>query len=133
MINEIKKDQIQARKQRNKFKTGILTALISEIIAIGKNKGNRKTTNSETVSVILKFQKNILENIKLAPNNKDFKLELDIYKHYLPKQLTESELKDIIINLSNIQLNIGFIMKELNNNFKGRFNGSLASKIIKGL
>lgn len=133
ILETIKKDQLQARKAGEKFKATVLTTLLSEIANIGKNDGNRETKDEEALKVIAKFVKGVKENITLVGENEDLKNELNIYLEYLPKQLTESELKNEIDKIKKAldTDSIGLIMKNLNENFKGQFDGKMASILIK--
>jgi hypothetical protein len=54
-LTKIKKDSLLARKAKNKFESGILITLIGEIEAVGKNNGNRKTKEEETLKIIKKI------------------------------------------------------------------------------
>jgi len=136
MISMIKTEQLKARKEKNKFKTNILTALLSEIITIGKNNGNRETTNEEAKEVIRKFKKNVNENLKITADTEKIDLflkEISIYDSFLPKQMkqreTEVAVEDIISTLE--KPNIGNIMKELKNQYGELLDMVLTSKIVK--
>lgn len=141
IIQSIKSKLLFARKEKDKITTDILTALYSEVSIVGKNLGNRETTDKEAINVIKSFIKGINETINiLKGKNKDvsnLNFEIEIYKSFLPPQLKEDELKtvihDFILTLTE-DLNkksIGIIMKFLNENYEGRFEGSLANEIIQ--
>ncbi len=61
--------------------------------------------------------------------------EIEILSLYMPKQLTETEVKEIVeaIIAANPGANQGLIMKELTPKIKGQFDGKQASLIVKGL
>ena len=61
LIEKIKEDSLRARKDRNTWKANLLTTLYAEASMIGKNKGNRVSTDEETTAVITKFLKNAQE------------------------------------------------------------------------
>jgi len=138
MLNRLKRDNLEARKNKDKFTAGILTCLIGDIEMVGKNDGNRKTTTPEAIKVIEKFHKITKSNIELAPDNDEFKRELEIYEKYLPKKMSEDELrkeiKDIIeANEFNSMKDIGKVMGLLNTNFYGEYDGKMASTIVREL
>ena len=62
--------------------------------------------------------------------------ELEILNKYLPKQMSDSELRDVIDSyiktegLTDIK-QMGQIMNHLKKNYEGQYNGSSASVIIK--
>ena len=65
LIQDIKSASLVARKARETKKAESLITLYSEASMIGKNDGNRESTDAETIAVIKKFIKNIDEtNIK---------------------------------------------------------------------
>lgn len=141
IINKIKAEQLQARKDQDKFKTKVLTALYSEASIVGKNNGNRETNDDETIAIIKSFIKKLNETITILqrdPNKNidEQKLELSIYESFLPKQLTDEEIKNIVLEtiktLENPSIkSMGSIMSVLNTEYKGLFDGSVASKIVK--
>jgi len=142
LLTDIKKDQLQARKDKNVVKTATLTTLISEAAMVGKNDGARETTDNEVVAVIQKFIKNNDELIKVSdsesPANIAAKNENLVLSEYLPKQLTEEEILNIaqqcIETLDEISPRaMGTIMKTLKEKHAGQYDGNLASKLIKEL
>jgi len=141
-LSKIKEDNLKARKERNKFLSGILTTLVGEIEAVGKNNGNRETTEAETLKVLEKFKKNAEQTCNLmsdsGADSKELETyieEISIYQSYLPQKMTEEELteliKDIVSHDSDI--NIGKVMGFLNKQYSGKFDGSLASSIARKL
>jgi len=140
MINQIKQDLMIARKEKNEIEKLLLSTLYSDIMMLAKNDGNRKTNNDDCLKVIKKFIKSIEENIKIVKNEElsNLNTELEILNRYLPEQLSEKELRDIIqyqFQIANDQSNkvIGLIMNYLKKNNNGQFDMKLASKIIREL
>jgi uncharacterized protein YqeY len=138
MIKQIKKDQLQARKDHDKVKSGVLTALVGEISIVGKNDGNRETTEEEAIKVITKFSKGVQEIISLTKgkNQESYDAavkELEIYNKYLPTLMTEDELVKVIglFLQTETNPNIGTVMKHLKTSFAGKYDGKMASKVIK--
>lgn len=137
MINKIRKDSLQARKNKDKEVAKILTTLLSEIDMRGKNEGNRETTEKEAQEIISKFVKNINEVLKNENDTEKqdiIKKEKLLYESYLPQQLSSSELVNIVKNcINNDGLDMGGIMKFLKKNYMGEYNGREAAAIIKEL
>ena len=55
-------------------------------------------------------------------------------KEYIKQQLSEQEIKDIVMGLmvqSNMPCNIGVIMKYFKDNYSGQYDGKLVSQIAK--
>ena len=66
------------------------------------------------------------------------KLEITIINEFLPKQLTEQEIKDIIVNIvqetgSTSIRDMGKIMGELKSEYAGQLDFALAGKLLKEL
>lgn len=62
--------------------------------------------------------------------------EIKVLQKYLPEQLTDSELKDIIMDAINKEpeenrKNFGIIMKKVMSKVKGRAEGSKVNKFVK--
>jgi uncharacterized protein YqeY len=119
----------------------LLTTLIGEAEAIGKNAGNRETTDAEVMALITKFIKNLDEMIGLLPDADERKLSAILERscliQFLPKQLTEAELKDHVraihaglLGMQN-KVSMGDIMGVLKTRFGGQYDGKLASAIVK--
>jgi len=133
VIDTIKAENLAARKNKDKFTSGILTCLIGEIEIVGKNNGNRKTTDAEAVKVIQKFKKGAEEVQKAKPSDEVLK-EIEIYDTYLPKLMTEQELTELISDMikSLPNPNIGMLMGQLKKSGKD-YDGKMASAIIRDL
>jgi len=96
LINQIKFDALEARKARQTETATLLTTLYSEASMVGKNAGNRESTDIEVLQVIEKFVKNANEvkNI-LLKNNKDVSNvdnEILVLSKYLPQKMSYEEL-----------------------------------------
>jgi len=144
LLEKIRKDLLQARKTGDSFKARILGALVSEGVMVGKNKGNRETTDEEMISLIQKFKKGVFENWKLLGCDEklsekclEFGLERGVYNSYLPKQLSKEEIeKEIGVYLqTNPEANIGDLMKffKEEERFKGRYDGKELSRIVRDI
>jgi uncharacterized protein len=140
LIAQIQKDMIVAKKEKMKHKALLLSTVYGEASAIGKNKANRQSTDEEVIKVITKFIKNNNETITiLKKSNKDFlnqETENMYLEEYLPKQLTEDELTDIIKAIivesgATSPKQMGLVMKELKAASGGLYDGKMASTIVR--
>lgn len=141
LLNDIKAAQLKARKNRDLIAANVLTTLIGEAVAIGKNDGNRETTDNEVVALIKKFIKNMDETIAAIKHPQaiaDLQYERAVIEQYLPQQLTTVQLLDIIKGLTD-ELNahtlreMGKVMKVLKERYDGQYDGATASTLIKTL
>jgi len=145
VLKEIKKAQLQARKDKDKFKAGILTALMSEVSIVGKNQGIDETLDADALKVVTKFKKGTNDNIRLFRNSgknaRDIApllLEVEIYDSFLPKQMSEDELRNTIkeiieVNKLDGKSAMGHIMKKLKELYDGEYDGKMASMLTKEL
>ena len=140
LINQIKSDSLIARKARQTDTATLLTTLYSEASMIGKNAGNRESTDAEVLKVIEKFVKNANEvrNILLKQNKNVSHVdnEIEILSKYLPQKMSCEELeiaiKFIISGFGNKDKNrMGQVMAILKNNYNGNYDGKLASEIVR--
>jgi uncharacterized protein YqeY len=133
LIDQIKSDNLAARKAHDSAKASLLTTLLGEAEMIGKNDGNRPTTDAEVQEVIQKFVKNNKLTITALKDvgAEQFHKENEILAGYLPKMLSEDELKAVILSYGT--KNMGEIMKQLKTNHAGMYDGQMASKIAKSL
>jgi len=138
ILKKVKKDQLSARKDKNKLKTAIYTSLVSEIAIIGKNQGIEETLDSDSIKVIIKFKKGADETLKLIKDTAspekiaELEEEIEIYNSYLPKLMSENDLSKLISDMidSLPNPNIGMIMGQLKKSGYA-YDGKLASKLIK--
>jgi len=135
LLQQIKKDQLRVRKAKQAIPASLLTTLLGEASMIGKNDGNRESTDAEVISVIKKFIKNIDESLKVKPD-KVLVLEKLLLEGYLPTQLTGDTLVDVVqkIVLDN-QLtsprDMGAVMKIMKESCAGQYDGKEVSTIVK--
>lgn len=130
LINEIKSRQLAARRSGD-VQASLYTTLLGEALAVGKNAGNRETTNDEVVAIVKKFIKNIDETINaLTMHGRDasvFLMERGTLETLLPRQLTADELTEY----AKEQVSMPAFMKFLKENFAGQYDGKLASTVAK--
>lgn len=139
LLQQIKTAQLTARKARDETASLVLTTLIGEAEAIGKNAGNRPTTDSEVVALVKKFIKNIDETLGLIKQSDaavGLERERAVLSVYLPTQMTSEQLRAVIAQLSeelnaHTQRDMGKVMKALKERYDGQYDGAAASALIK--
>ena len=132
LMEQIKRDQLEFRKQRQSVEVSVLTTLIGEASAIGKNNGNRETTDAEVIALVKKFLDNNIATIKLlAIDNTQVDVlntENAALQVYLPKQMSEQEIRDALATCSK---ELGKIMGHFKKAFPGMYDGALVSRLAK--
>lgn len=141
LMNELRASQLIARKVREEVKSTLLTTLVAEAAAKGKADGNRESTDEEVISVIKKFLNNVDITLKALEFSSDSRVavalaEKQILESFLPKQLSESELRIAIAGIINTlpeknAKGMGKVMADLKANFAGLYDGGMASKLVK--
>ena len=135
LLKMIKDEQLHARKTKDTVKASVLTTLIGEAVSVGKNDGNRDTTDSEIVAVIKKFIKNIDETLKVNDITR-LRDERTVLDALLPTQLTTEEVTQLVAELvietgASTPKDMGKVMKVLKERYDGQYDGGIASKLIR--
>lgn len=132
MIDQLNEDIKSAMKSKDKVKLDALRYLKSMLM---ENQTSKAPTPD--LDVIVKQQKKLQEAIDMYPAGHEMgekaRAELAIVGQYLPKPLTETEVTQMISDIvtKNPGANMGVVMKDLTPQIKGRFDGKLASDLVK--
>ena len=159
IVEEIKKDLISALKEKNESTVSTLRMVSSSIFnkemekrvkIVEKEPGlteeqlkeKAKLTDEEVIEVLASEVKKRRDSIsqfeqggrpELAANEK---LEMEILMKYMPKELTEEEIrkivKEAVVKSGAVDMKgIGLVMKEVSPQTKGRADGNLVAKIVR--
>ena len=142
LIKRIRIEQLDARKARLRDKASILTVLLGEAEKIGKDKGNRDTTDDEVILVVRRLLKTGNELSKLFKDNATALAknvsEIELLESFLPAQLGDSEIveaaKEIVEEVDATTMKqMGQVMGLLRKKFGNSLNMAIASKTVKEL
>lgn len=122
ILEQIKKDQVASRLNKDSLKSSLLTTVIGEIERTDKS----KQSDEHTLSVIKKMIKDIDTTVQYKPADY-LTFEKNILLEYLPKQATEEE---ILVIIKSCNSNLGELMKSLKNVFGSNFDGKVAKKLF---
>lgn len=135
MWSRIYSDFIQARKEKNEVNKSILSLVYNAL----KNRAIElrvdELTDQETISVIKKVSKQLDEeiesNVKVGRTEKASELtyQKNLIQEYLPKQLSEDEIKNILNTLED--KSIPNVMKYFKTNYNGLVDMSLVNKLAR--
>jgi uncharacterized protein YqeY len=140
----IQQKLLAARKNRNTGHAQLYSTVLAEIVAIGKNNGNRETTDAEALKVVKKFLDGINATLEILKNSGKQDTvqfataiaEAELLQVLMPKQLTDEELKVIIHQLvaelsdKSDKKSIGKLMGSLSKQFAGQYDGQRAKALI---
>jgi len=137
ILHQIEEKLLTSRKNRD-IDSSVLATLLNEVKMKGKNDGNRETTDDEAVAVIKKFVKDlncVLDNTTDDDKIQETQKEIVAVVQFLPKQLTEEELRNIIKDIisHDSEINLGKVMGFLKKQYNGLYDGKRASSITKEL
>ena len=142
MIDKINEDLKCAMKEKDAFKLSVLRMLKSAL-QLDKIAKKHELSDEETIAVIkkqVKLRKDSLEEYKKYNKEesiKDLEKEITILSSYLPEELSEEKINEIIFNvLAEIKpkgiKDMGIVMKNVNLQLAGKnADMSLVSKIVK--
>lgn len=120
VIEKLKAESLKLRKERNPIAASI-TFSLSEIEKVGKNNGNRATTDVEAIKVVQKLVATIDENLKLDIDDGRrvaLSYEKNILLSVLPQMASDEEVREFLsATFAETPQNKGVIMKALKDKF----------------
>lgn len=139
LIDEIKANNIKAMKERDNTTRGVLSIVMTkyknmevEMKASGKEIGDK-----ELLAIIQKTLKELSDEKEgyIKVNNEEKVASItkqeEVLNGYLPKQLSEQEIRDIIASLED--KSVPSVMKHFKVNFAGQVDMGLVNSILRSL
>ena len=145
IVNQIPIDLKNAMLAKDKVKLAALRAIKSAfLLESTKNASKSEISDEVAQQIISKLHKQRMDAYKIYvdQNRKDLAddeiQQAEILEKYLPKQLSEAEIKteleSIIVNVgASTMADIGKVMGKAMASLKGKADGSLISKLVKDL
>ena len=141
LLQEILADIKAAMKAHDSVTLEVLRTLHSDIKNVAIN-AKKDVTDDIVLDVLAKSIKQRNESIEMLrkggreENAQEEEKTLAVYQKYLPKQLSEDEVKALIEEIkaqvgAQGPKDMGKIMKELTPKTKGRFDGRRVSDLVK--
>ncbi len=133
IVSKLRVESLRLRKERNPVAASI-TFVISEIDKIGKNNGNRVTTEDEAVKAVQKIVATLRENLNYKLTEADdaaTRLQIQILESVLPQMLSANETIDSIRAVMVSNPTKGDAMKLLRAKHGALIDMKLASSILK--
>mgnify|MGYP000042907762 CR=1 FL=1 len=140
LLEKLQAASLDARKAQNTIAASLLTTLYSEAARVGKDQGNRVSTDEEVVAVVKKFSKNIDETLAALPEADArvavLRIEKELLAAYLPQQLDEAGLSALVAELVGALADkspkqMGVVMAGLKARAGGQYDGAMASRLVK--
>ena len=136
-LEEFKKVKIEAMKARNAPAISAYNAIISKLMLLKTEKVGTELTEQDSVNVVKKVEKELIEEKEgylkggREESAKEIDLQLEVVKQYLPKLLSQEEIKQEILKLED--KSIPSVMKHFKLNFAGKVDMKLVQETLKSL
>ena len=139
IIDEIKKANIEAMKARDNISRGALGIVMTKykILEVEMKAAGKEIGDIECLNIIQKTLKELSdekEGYLKAGNSQrveDITKQENVLSNYLPKQLSEDEIRDIISSLDD--KSVPNVMKHFKMNYAGKVDMSLVNKVLRSL
>ena len=139
IIDEIKKDNVQAMKDKNTLARAIYGVVMNKVLLanIEAKKDGKELSDVEVVQILQKTIKELTEekeNYVKAGNSaeaENIEKQKEILTKYLPQMMSEDEIKSIIAGMED--KSIPSVMKHFKANFAGKVDMSLVNRVARSL
>ncbi len=139
LIDRIKSANIEAMKARDNTSRAVLSIVLTKykLQEVELKSQGKEIGDAELLSIIQKVIKE-LEDEKagyLKVNNQEradnISKQMEVISSYLPKQLSEEEIKKIIDSLED--KSVPSVMKHFKMNYAGQVDMSLVNRVLRSL
>lgn len=139
IIDEIKKDNVQAMKDKNALARAIYGVVMNKVLLAGieAKKDGKELADSDVVQILQKTIKELTEEkenyIKAgnATEAENIEAQKKIIEKYLPQMMSENEIKAEISKLED--KSIPSVMKHFKANFAGKVDMGLVNRVARSL
>jgi len=139
LLDEIKKDNIQAMKDKNALARAIYGVVMNKVMLLNieLKKDGKELVDADVVQILQKTIKELTEEKEnyLKVNNtleaENIEKQKELLTKYLPKMLTEDEIKEIISKLED--KSIPSIMKHFKAEYAGKVDMGMLNKVARSL
>lgn len=137
IIDEIKKDNVQAMKDKNAIARTIYGVVVNKYMLqnIEKRKTGGELTDADMVAILQKTIKELTEEAEnyLKVGNvaqvEEINAQKAILEKYLPQMMSEDEIRSIISSMEDKSM--PSIMKHFKANYAGKVDMQLVNKIAR--
>ena len=137
MKDTIQKDLVQAMRDKDKLKKGVLTLVKAGLTSAEKEK-RAELTDGEELAVLQKELKQTRQSLSEAEKvgREDIveleKQKIAILESYLPQMMTEAEIRQLLADNGVVSgTNMGVAMKTIKPLVAGKADNALVAKIVK--
>lgn len=139
LIDTIKKENLLALKNHDDNKRAVLSVVINKYMVLGyeAKAKNVELTDTDLINVMkktlkeLEEERNSYSSCGREEKVKDIQYQIDIINGYLPKMMSEEEIKTILLSLEDRSVPV--VMKYFKQNYNGKCDMGLVNKVLKSL
>ena len=137
IVDEIKKANIEAMKNRDVVSRGIFSVVLNKIKLeeIKKRENGQELLDADVVNILQKAIKELNEekdNYTKAQNLESAEAsskQIEIVTKFLPKMMSKEEIKGVILSLDD--KSIPNVMKHFKANYNGKCDMRLVQEVLK--
>lgn len=131
LMEKVNNDIKEAMKSKQQERLDALRMIKAEFI-----KNNTSPKPTDELTIVVAHAKRLQDSLELyqagTPAHDKIVAELKVVKEYLPQEMKEEEVVKLISDIkAKGAKDMGSIMKELQPQIKGRFDGKRASELVK--
>ena len=139
IVEEIKKANVQALKDKNVVLRNIYSVVLNKIMleSIKKREKGEEITDPDVVQILQKTIKELTEekeNYLKVSNTVEagnIDVQIDCLKGYLPEMLSEDKIKELILGLED--KSIGSVMKFFKQEYNGKCDMNTVRNVLANL
>ena len=138
-LESLKKEKIEAMKAKDKDAVSALNVIITKVMAltIEKRSVGQEVSEADISSLLQKAEKELTEEregfIKAGREETVASLtnQIEVIKKYLPKLLSNEEIKEIILGLED--KSIPSVMRYFKTNYAGKVDMRMVQETLKAI
>ncbi len=139
LIDELKAANIQAMKDKDATSRAVLSIVLTKykLQEVELRSNGKEIGDKELLAIIQKTLKELSDEkegyIKVGNSERadNITKQEEVLNGYLPKQLSEQEIKDIIMSLED--RSVPNVMKHFKMNYAGQVDMSLVNSVLRSL
>lgn len=139
LVDEIKKANVQAMKDKDSIARSIYSVILNKIMLeiIKKREKGEEVNDADVSNILQKTIKELSEekeNYQKVNNGEEvekIEKQIEIASKYLPKMLTREEIAEIINSLAD--KSIPNVMKHFKTNYNGKCDMRMVQEVLKNL
>ncbi len=139
IIDEIKKANMQAMKDRDMVARSIYSVLLNKFMLEGikRRETGKEMVDADYVQILQKTIKELSEEaenyrkVNHQTQVEEIEKQIKLVESYLPKMMTEEEIKNVILSLDD--KSIPNVMKHFKANYAGKCDMRMVQEVLKSM